>query len=222
MEMLSHFRSVWYNIFKLEVLDFGRPIPGCSIALSPRPLGFPGLGQAKEYLEEDDGQERLRYALSEMVRSRDFEARTLHALRLERRWAAAVAECKSRHMKFGRHPTSKQWSFRIPGSVHGFFLLPGGRYAISVGHKVIRCWDLGFPQQKIETEGAKNVPRKTVECVGEFFHTWDISTLEVFMDANTRLVGQDEGVVNIVGYENVNVEWRYAEHPSFVPVNINV
>lgn len=61
MAMVIYFRSVWYDIFTREILDPGRPIPGCASVFLQRCLalvlskGEESRSRRREEETTDDG-----------------------------------------------------------------------------------------------------------------------------------------------------------------------
>ncbi|KLO18233.1 hypothetical protein SCHPADRAFT_125802 [Schizopora paradoxa] len=138
LETLSRLTNVWYSIFIREVLACGRPIPGYSI---PRVLPS----------SVDASETRRKFSILEaesLFESVDLEARTLLALRLDKKW------CKSGSSTPNTDATVTMASFdplsTLP--VTNMFLLPGGRYLVLVHVDGLRLWDLGFPTSSIFRE----------------------------------------------------------------------
>lgn len=209
MEMLTHVRSVWNSIFKRELLDSGRPIPGCSFSFTPRSLSLCGV------VSEEDICAKLTDApfddaLLDLVESWDLEARTLHALRLEKRWKAALAESKSADMKFGRHPVSLRSNFHAPFPVHDLFLLPGGRFAVTVHKDRLQCWDLSFPHElRLENESNDALVKTSPagRCVGEWVFPKGIGSSSVFMDEGSHSTWKGDNSPHIAICADSKLTW---------------
>lgn len=131
METLSRLTNVWYSIFIREVLACGRPIPGYSI-----PRALPSSAVAANTRPKIN-----IFDAESLFESADLEARTLLALRLDKRW------CKSGSSTPNTDATVTTTSFKpltdLP--VENMFLLPGGRYLVLVHVDGLRLWDLQFP-----------------------------------------------------------------------------
>ncbi len=112
------------------MLACGRPIPGYSI---PRNLPLS--------VDSERPHRRISTVHAEgLFESADLEARTLLALRLDKRW------CKSGSSTPNADTAVTTTTFD-PLSTSPFtnvFLLPGGRYLVLVHTDGLRLWDLGF------------------------------------------------------------------------------
>lgn len=79
----------------------------------------------------------------------DLELRTFYALRLEKHWHYSDAYCNCRTFVLESH--SKSVTNSALSATQDIFLLPGGRYLVTVHEGELDCWDLGFPA-RIGTE----------------------------------------------------------------------
>ncbi|THH01731.1 hypothetical protein EW145_g6861 [Phellinidium pouzarii] len=208
LETMSHVRSVWSTIFMREVIETGRPIPGYSFHATPRLLSLCGLSkddsspfsiapQSNDYLD--------------FIESSDLEARTLHALRLEKRWKAITANpSELRNVSaFGTHPTSKSFEFNSVEPVCEVFLLPGGRYVVSTHHDRLRCWDLGLPQLFRQDQDSDQLVKnhQAARCVGEWILPNDMDHFTSLMDAREHTNWQRDSSVCIAICSNNEPVW---------------
>lgn len=190
MDLLICLRSVWHKIFKDELLDLGRPLPSCSIITS--------LASKGTHETEGTTNEALS---SELIVAQDYKTRVLHALRLEKRWKATFAECRSSGMKFGYHPVSTSWQFSIPNRIlHGLHLLPGGRHVISICRDRVQCWDLGFPHAS--TDEADGHSDGRVSCSGECALPEKVIASQSFLDPGN----QDGSDIKLAVCEDVIIQ----------------
>ena len=174
MDALICLRSVWHKIFKDELLDMARPFPSCLIDTSlTRKDAHENKGTTNEALS------------TELIVAQDYKARVLHALRLEKRWKATFAECRSSGMKFGYHPVSTSWQFSIPNRIlHGLHLLPGGRHVISICRDRVQCWDLDFP--RASTDEAGDLSYRRVLCIGECTLPEEVIASQSYLDSGNQ------------------------------------
>lgn len=208
--MATHIRSVWHVFFTRELLDSGRPIPGCVSVFSPRLLTL--ISGETEECPNGRCSGSGNDALYELQSSCNFEARTLLALRLEKRWKAVLAECRNLGMRFGRHPVSTRWDFHLPYRVQALFILPGGRYAVTVHQNQLQCWDLGFPQLPDEPRGIEEFPEISgAKCVDKHVLSWSATGFVTAMDAKNQSMKKGDGPAHVFfACAHTDLIWRCA------------
>ncbi|KAH8109480.1 hypothetical protein DFH11DRAFT_1627638 [Phellopilus nigrolimitatus] len=183
LESLSHVRNVWHSIFRREVVEPGRPIPGYSFSITPRLLALFGLSESDLSVLSSAP---LNDSYLDLIEASDLEARTLHALRLEKHWKRTTPELGMCGLAAGAHSASRSFSFRTLETIREVFLLFGGRYVVTVHSDRLRCWDIGFPRPSNQDLNVLNIAKKsqTARCVGEWVLPSDIGQFTSLMDAS--------------------------------------
>lgn len=204
MESLTHVRTVWSNVFKHEVVEMGYPIPDCILSLTPRLLALCGVVSEDDFISKLS-QAPLNSPIIDLVESWDFETRSLHALRLEKRWKAALAELKSEDIKSNQQSVSKHYNFCTQSPIANLFLLIGGRFAVTVHHDRVNCWDLTFPRAPNATEETFSA-----RCVGEWIFPKGLSDPVTLVDDFGNPVQESSGSSSIVVCPKSHLAIRYA------------
>lgn len=208
MESLTHVRTVWSNVFKHEVVEMGRPIPDCILSLTPRLLALCGVVSEDDFISKLS-QASLNSPMIDLIESWDFETRSLHALRLEQRWKSALAELKSEDMKSSQQSVSRHYNFHTQSPIANLFLLTGGRFAVTVHHDRVNCWDLTFPRALNTIEG-----NFSAQCVGEWVFPKGLSDPVTLVDDFSSLVQESSGSLSIVICPTSRLAIRYANEAN--------
>ena len=183
LEALSHVRAVWRALFERDVLTCRRPIPGLSFTPTPRLLQLCALDASTEDLDRLEFCDDKYNVTRQLIEASDLEARTLHALRLDRSWngsATSIATSVPTPDVSDASGTSESRlrKFQTPSPVFDIFLFPGGRFVVSLHADRLRCWDLGVPHAsrsgKVQVAG--------VRCAGEVVFSHVLPNATMCMD----------------------------------------
>lgn len=148
-EALTHVLNVWHNIFVREVIKCGRPIPGYSFFPTPRLLQL--FSPSADCICEPS---------RDIVEASDLEARTLHALRLDKHWKFSLNQPGFTELESFQH------THQLVTPASNVYLLPGGRFVITTHQDRTLCWDLGFPRSSEQRRSQDE--RLKVRCVGDW------------------------------------------------------
>lgn len=207
MEALSHVCAVWHALFSRNVLKCGRPVPGFAFAPTPRLAQLIALEPPTHALDIDHDASSFECdPARELVESSDLEARTLHALRLEKYWSTSTSSPSPSSITRPNTPATRTRTFTTPTLAHDIFLLPGGRFVVSSHADRLLCWDLGVPHP---LTGAAAATR----CVGEWVLSRaladDKTSTMVCMDAHAPVRWRDASSVHFVLCPDIPPSWSF-------------
>ncbi|KAI5119233.1 hypothetical protein M0805_002158 [Coniferiporia weirii] len=204
MEMLSHVRDVWFRVFKREVVELGRPIPGYSFFITPRLLSLFGFSEDDfpALLNSTQGNDCL-----EFIESSDLEARTMHALRLDKRWKSTATGLRSEVVTVGAPAASRSYAFQTLEAIREVFLLPGGRYVVTVHQDRLCCWDLGFPRAFQQGQDKDVRKSRAARCVGEWVVPSNATHSTIITDASEHSNWQSDSSVRFAIFPDGEPSW---------------
>ncbi|KAL5504944.1 hypothetical protein ACEPAH_7607 [Sanghuangporus vaninii] len=202
LEALSHVRVVWRALFERDVLTCHRPVPGLSFTLTPRLLQLCALDSSSESLDNPEFYDDKYDVTRELIEASDLEARTLHALRLDKSWntsaTSTVTANPTLSIPNAKTSESRQRTFQTPSPVLDIFLFPGGRFVVSLHADRLRCWDLGVPHANSSGK-LQDLPVTSVRCAGEVVFSHNLPNTRMCMDTRP-------------GASSVSVNGRHKEY----------
>ncbi|KAL5532297.1 hypothetical protein ACEPAF_5866 [Sanghuangporus sanghuang] len=200
LEALSHVRAVWRALFERDVLTCHRPIPGLSFTPTPRLLQLCALDSSSESLDNPEFYYDDKYHVTrELIEASDLEARTLHAVRLDKSWnTSATSIATAKPTPNAKTSESRQRTFQTPSPVLDIFLFPGGRFVVSLHADRLRCWDLGVPHASSPGK-FQDLPVASVRCAGEAVFSHILPNARMSMDTRP-------------GASSVSVNGRHKEY----------
>lgn len=226
MEALSRVRTVWHALFARDVLKPGRPVPGFSFTPTPRLMQLFALDPAHA---SDEDMYHTEFAAErpdearELIEASDLEARTVHALRLEKYWTTAtvtdsnIPSYSLKNTVDVESSDSHLRTFHTPTPVRDVFLLPGGRFVVSAHADRLRCWDLGVPYVH-SPDSNKTRNSHAVRCVGEWIllsSTREANNMTIRMDAHApRVYRRDSSSVCFALCSDIIPSWAFASRES--------
>ncbi|KAL5521117.1 hypothetical protein ACEPAG_9039 [Sanghuangporus baumii] len=185
LEALSRVRAVWRALFERDVLTCHRPIPGLSFTPTPRLLQLCALDSSSESLDNAEFYDDKYDVTRELIEASDLEARTLHALRLDKSWntstTSIATSCLTPNVPNTEASKSRLRTFQTPSPVLDIFLFPGGRFVVSLHADRLRCWDLGVPHASGSGK-LQDLPVASVGCAGEVVFSHTLPNAKMCMD----------------------------------------
>ncbi|KAL5483485.1 hypothetical protein ACEPAI_8717 [Sanghuangporus weigelae] len=202
LEALSRVRAVWRALFERDVLTCHRPIPGLSFTPTPRLLQLCALDSSSESLDNPEFYDDKYDVTRELIEASDLEARTLHALRLDKSWNTSTTSIATSGLTPNvpniKTSESHLRTFQTPSPVLDIFLFPGGRFVVSLHADRLRCWDLGVPHASSSGK-LQDLPVTSVRCAGEAVFSHILSNAMMCMDTHP-------------GASSVSVNGRHKEY----------